>query len=247
MRIALDAMGGDHAPYEVVKGAVEAFFEQGVELVLVGREAILRSELKRWSNTQSGISIVGANDVFRSCDSPAVAVRNRKELSIVVAMNLLKEGEASALVSAGNSGAVMTAALLNLGMLKGFDRPALGALFPTPAGAVLIIDVGANVDCKPKFLVQFAQMGNVYMERVFGIESPRIGLLSNGEEDGKGNELTREAHKLLTKTNLNFIGNVEGNDISTGVAEVIVTDGFTGNVLIKVSEGFSEIAGVSYR
>jgi len=242
IRIAVDGMGGDHAPSEIVKGAVEAALQHGVEVVLVGRKEILRSELARCAPWASSLPIADASQVVGFHESPAAVVRDKRDSSIVVAMNLLKGGEVSALVSAGNSGAVMAAALLILGSMKGFDRPALGALFPTPSGTILLLDAGANVDCKPDFLVQFAHMGSIYMENVFKVSHPRIGLLNNGEEETKGNRLTKEAHKLLRKSQLNFIGNIEGKDIFRGLADVVVTDGFTGNVLLKASEGFSEIA-----
>lgn len=241
VRIVLDGMGGDHAPAEVVKGAVGASLEYGVEVVLVGKRDMLEGELRQLQ-ASSKISIVDASDAVDFNDQPS-KVRHLKDSSIMVAMNLLKSGEAQALVSAGNTGAVMAAALFVLGRIKGFDRPALCAIFPTPSpDLLLIIDVGANADCKPHHLVQFAQMGTTYMERVFGMKSPRVGLLSNGEEDTKGNQLVRDAHKAMRKTELNFIGNIEGKDIWAGVADVIVTDGFTGNVLIKASEGFSALA-----
>lgn len=241
MRIAVDAMGGDHAPQEVVRGAVKACREHWAEIVLVGKESALRAELAKYRPRDWKLSIVDAKEVVEFHEHPTQAVRNKQDSSIVVGMNLLKRGDVSAFVSAGNSGAVMAAALLILGSLEGIERPALGFLFSAPEHPVLLLDVGANADCKPVFLVQFAQMGSVYMERVFAVERPRIGLLSNGEEENKGNQLVRESHKLLKNTRLNFIGNVEGNDVVTGKADVVVTDGFTGNVMIKEGEGLGEL------
>ncbi len=247
MRIAVDAMGGERAPQEVVRGAVKACREHWGEIVLVGKESTLRAELANYRLRDWQLSIVDAKEVVESNEQPTQAVRNKQDSSIVVGMNLLKRGDVSAFVSAGNSGAVMAAALLTLGGIEGIERPALGFLFSAPEHPVLLLDVGANADCKPSFLVQFAQMGSVYMERVFAVERPRIGLLSNGEEESKGNQLVRESHRLLKNTSLNFIGNVEGNDVVTGKADVVVTDGFTGNVMIKEGEGLGELVLHSLR
>ncbi|HUU63087.1 MAG TPA: phosphate acyltransferase PlsX [Dehalococcoidia bacterium] len=238
MRIALDAMGGENAPREVVRGAVAAAREQGVEVVLVGKRSAIEAEL---GNHRTKIAIVDASEVVEFADHPAQAIRHKQDSSIVVGMNLLKNGEASAFVSAGSTGAVMAAATLTLKRIKGIERPALGFLFVLPWHSVLLIDVGANADCRPSQLVQFAQMGSVYMERIFGLSRPRIGLLSNGEEETKGNLLVNETHRLLKDTGLNFIGNVEGNDIPRSIADVIVTDGFTGNVVLKTGEGIGEM------
>ena len=238
MRIALDAMGGENAPREVVRGAVAAAREQGVEVVLVGKRSAIEAEL---GNHRSNIAIIDASEVVEFADRPAQAVRHKQDSSIVVGMNLLKKGEASAFVSAGSTGAVMAAATLTLKRIEGIERPALGFLFVLPWHSVLLIDVGANADCKPSQLVQFAQMGSIYMERIFGLSRPRIGLLSNGEEETKGNLLVNETHRLLKDTGLNFIGNVEGNDIPRSIADVIVTDGFTGNVVLKTGEGIGEM------
>lgn len=244
MRIALDAMGGEHAPREVVRGAVAAAREQEVEVVLVGKRSAITAELEKH---HLDLAIVDASEVVKSEAHPAEAVRQKQDSSIVVGMNLLKRGEASAFVSAGNTGAVMAAATLSLRRIKGIERPALGFLFALPWHSVLLIDVGANADCKPSQLVQFAQMGSVYMERIFGLARPRIGLLSNGEEEAKGNLLVRETHRLLKDTSLNFVGNVEGNDIPRSIADVIVTDGFTGNVVLKTGEGVGEMVLQSLR
>jgi glycerol-3-phosphate acyltransferase PlsX len=238
MRIALDAMGGENAPREVVRGAVAAAREQMVEVVLVGKRSAIAAELEKH---RSKLDIVDASEVVEFEDHPVHAVREKQDSSIVVGINLLKSGDASAFVSAGNTGAVMAAATLTLKRIKGVERPALGFLFVLPWHSVLLIDVGANADCKPSQLVQFAQMGSVYMERIFGLASPRVGLLSNGEEEIKGNLLVRETHQLLKSTSLNFVGNVEGTDIPRSIADVIVTDGFTGNVVLKTGEGTGEM------
>lgn len=234
-------MGGDSAPGEVVRGAVLAARHAGEELVLVGRESAVVAELANYRLRGLNISIVNADEVVAFDEPPAQGVRHKRDSSIVVGMNLVKEGEASAFVSAGSTGAVMAAALLTLGRIEGIQRPALGYLFATPWHTLLLLDVGANADCKPGFLVQFAQMGSVYMERVFGVSQPRVALLSNGEEEGKGNLLIRESHELLKGAALNFVGNVEGHEIPTGVADVVVTDGFTGNVVLKAGEGIGEM------
>jgi glycerol-3-phosphate acyltransferase PlsX len=237
MKIGLDAMGGDHAPRETVKGAVAAAREHGVEVVLVGRSGPIESELKacRWE-----LPILHANEVVGADESPAKAVRSKQDSSIVVGTNLLKNGDVNAFVSAGNTGAVAAAALFALGRIEGVERPAIGFLFSTPMFSVLMLDVGANSDCKPNQLLQFARMGSAYMERLCDIERPKIGLLSIGEEETKGNRLVRDGHALLRESGLNFVGNVEGKDMFNGTVDVVVTDGFTGNVVLKTSEGFSE-------
>ncbi len=240
-KIALDAMGGDHAPEEIVKGAVEAEKEGELEIVLVGPEDRLEKELEKCGYTGNKITIADASEVIEMGDSPVWAIKNKRDSSIVVGIDLLKNKEASAFVSAGNTGAVVTAATLTLGKKKGVHRPALGAVFPFPAGPILCLDIGANAECKPEMLVQFAHMGSIYMEKIFKIEHPRVALLSNGEEESKGSPPVQKAHKLLKKAKINFIGNVEGRDLSKGVADVLVTDGFTGNVLLKTGEGLGEM------
>ena len=242
MKIALDAMGGENAPQEVVRGALAATREQAVEIVLVGKRSAIEPELEKH---RADLAIVDASEVVGFDEHPVHAVRDKQDSSIVVGINLLKQGDASAFVSAGNTGAVMAAATFTLKRIEGIERPALGFLFILPWHSVLLIDIGANADCKPSQLVQFARMGSIYMERIYGLESPRVGLVSNGEEEIKGNLLVRETHQLLKNTNLNFIGNVEGNDISHNVADVFVTDGFTGNVLLKTGEGIGEMVVLS--
>ncbi len=240
-RIALDAMGGDHAPEEIIKGAIAAVGDDSVEIVLVGREDVVREELNSCGLTDCGVGVAHASEVITMEERPVPAVKEKRDSSIVVGIDLLKRGEVEAFVSAGNTGAVMAAATLSLGRTKGIIRPALGAAFPFPMGPVLCLDLGANADCKPMSLVQFGKMGSIYMQRIFGMESPRVGLLSSGEEDTKGSQMVQKAHKMLRKSKLNFIGNVEGRDIASGRADVIVTDGFTGNVLLKLGEGIGEM------
>jgi glycerol-3-phosphate acyltransferase PlsX len=240
MIIAVDAAGGDYAPHEIVKGAVKASQELGVEIALVGRRAILHV-LAGQNLKGSGISIIDASEVISFNEHPVKAIRTKPDSSIVVGTNLLKTGEAAAFVSAGNTGAVFLAALFNLGKVPGVERPAIGTVLDiTPTTPVLLIDAGANVDCRPNHLVQFAQMGSLYLENVLGIKSPRIGLLSNGAEEEKGNRLVIETNRLLGQSGLNFVGNVEGYDIVKRSADVVVTDGFVGNIVLKTIEGMGE-------
>jgi len=241
IRIALDAMGGDHAPQEIVLGAIAASKDAELEVVLVGQQDKLHEELAKSGSASNGISIINADEVIEMADSPVWAIKNKRDSSIVVGIELLKNQDVSAFVSAGNTGAVVTAATLTLGKKKGVSRPALGAVFPFPAGPILCLDIGANAECKPEMLVQFAHMGSIYMEKIFKIEKPRIALLSIGEEETKGSPTVQKAHKLLKKAKVNFMGNVEGRDLSRGVADVLVTDGFTGNVLLKMGEGLGEM------
>jgi glycerol-3-phosphate acyltransferase PlsX len=235
--IAVDAMGGDHAPEAPVAGAVAAVREYGVTVELTGPADLLRRELARHRRRDPRVRIVDAPEVIGMAESPAVAVRQKPRSSLVVGIERVARGHAQAFVSAGNSGAVMAAALLGLQRIRGVARPALGAVMPTARGRSLILDVGANADCKPEHLAQFALMGADYVERVLGKDSPTVGLLSIGEESSKGNQLIRDTHALLEELPLRFIGNVEGKDIPLGNADVIVTDGFTGNVVLKFAEG----------
>ncbi len=240
MIIAVDATGGEYAPHEIVKGAIKAAQEHKVEIALVGRRDILYVLAGRYLG-KPGMTIIDASQAIGPNESPLEAIRNKPNSSIVVGMNLVRDGMASAFVSAGNSGAVFAAALLNLGKIKGVPRPAIGSLINiTPDTPIFLIDAGANVDCRPEHLVWFANLGNLYVNQILGVSSPRIGLLSNGEEETKGNKLIKESHKLLKSSALNFIGNIEGQDILKRTAEVIVTDGFTGNIVLKTIEGVSD-------
>lgn len=242
--IALDAMGGDHFPKPEVEGALQAAKAFGVKVILVGREELIESELNKHAGwTSLPIEIKHATEQVTMADSAGKAVRAKKDSSIRVAARLVREGLAQGVVSAGNTGAVMATAKMVQGMLQGVDRPALAMAFPTAKGGwVVLLDVGANVDCNPKMLAQFAVMGSAYSRVIFRIKEPRVGLLSIGEEEHKGNSLTHESRPLLKALkNLNFIGNVEGRDLYTGKADVIVCDGFVGNVALKVSEGMVEV------
>ncbi len=240
MIIALDAMGGDRAPAEPVRGALLANRELGLQVALVGSEEMVREELVRHGPVPSGIEVVAASEAIAMDESPVQAVRQKKDASINVAMDLVKRGVASAAVSAGNTGAVMASALLKLGRVRGIERPALGTMAPYNTTGILVLDVGANADCKASYLVQFAQMGSVYMEKVFGIRQPRVALMNIGEEETKGSELAQEAYERLQRSNLNFVGNVEPHRIHHGPADVVVTDGFTGNVAVKATEGVAD-------
>jgi glycerol-3-phosphate acyltransferase PlsX len=241
-RIAVDAMGGDHAPEEIVKGAIAAANgNNNVSIVLVGKEDVVREELDKYNSAGCKLDIINASEVIAMDERPVSAVKEKSQSSIVVGIDLIKNGAVEAFVSAGNTGAVMIAATLMLGKTKGINRPALGAVFPFPTGPLLCLDLGANSDCKPTSLLHFAKMGSIYMEKIFSMENPRIGLLSSGEEDTKGSQLVQKTHRMLRKSKLNFIGNVEGRDIASGRADVIVTDGFTGNVLLKLGEGLGEM------
>ncbi len=238
--IALDAMGGDNAPAEMVKGAVMAARESGIHVALVGRPDSIEACLARQGPRPNTITIVPAADVIEMEEQAARAARQKKDSSIVVGLRLVKQGKADAFVSAGNTGAVMSGVIMYLGRIRGIERPSLVALMPLSGKLSVLLDVGANADCKPIHLLQFAQMAAAYMERVWKVERPRVALLNIGEEETKGNILTQEAYPLLADSGLNFIGNVEGRDVPSGVADVIVTDGFTGNVVIKTMEGMAD-------
>lgn len=239
MRIAVDAMGGDFAPEEIIKGAHRyALAYPDIEVILVGQPERIE-ELLPQSGRPKNLGIKVASEVVEMDEHPAQAVRKKKDSSIVVATRMVKEGEADAVVSAGNTGAQMAAALLGLGRIKGIDRPAIVTVLPTLEGGKLLLDVGANPDAKPEHLVQYAMMGSIYAERILGIKNPKVGLLNIGSEEGKGNELTQATYPLLKEAPLNFIGNIEGRDIPYGRADVVVCEGFVGNVVLKTTEGLA--------
>ena len=241
--IAVDAMGSDRAPKPEVEGAILAARSHDVHVLLVGKEDAIRAEMRNHpaSTFPSNITIVPAEEVIGMDEKAAQAVRTKKKSSIHVGLRLVREGRAAGFATAGNTGASMAAAKMVLGALPGVDRPGLAAVFPTSRGsAAILLDVGANVDSKPQNLEQFAIMGEIYSRNIFGINRPKVGLLSIGEEEGKGNELTREAFKLLQQLPINFVGNVEGRDLYNGKLDVIVCDGFVGNVALKISEGLVE-------
>jgi len=241
--IAVDAMGSDRAPKPEIEGAILAARHHHVQVLLVGREDVLRQELAHHSQAaRLPIEIVHASEVITMEDKAAQALRAKRASSMRVGIRLVHDGRADGFVTAGNTGAAMATAKVILGTLPGVDRPALAAVFPTAAGtAAILVDVGANVDCKPNNLEQFAIMGEIYFRSIFGTRRPRVGLLSNGEEESKGNDLTRDAYKLLKQLPINFVGNVEGRDLYNGQVDVIVCDGFVGNVALKISEGVVEL------
>ncbi len=242
-RIAIDAMGGDHAPAEIVAGALRAQEELDADILLVGEPDQIQAEIER-HHPSSQIQVIPSEGTIEMHEEPLSGLRRKPKASINVAMQLVKEGRADGVVSAGHSGAAMAAALLRLGRLPGIDRPAIGAVFPTMiAGkSVLILDVGANVDCRPKFLEQFAVMGSVYSQYVLGIDAPKIGLLNIGEESTKGNDLAVRTHQMLADhPRIAFIGNAEGRDVLSGDFDVVVCDGFVGNVLLKFAEAMAEV------
>ncbi|GKS65038.1 phosphate acyltransferase [Nitrospira sp.] len=239
MKIALDAVGGDHGPAPCIEGAVvQAVKELDVEIILVGDETTLKQECARLACHDSRVSIRHASQVVEMHESPAAVARKKRDSSIWVGTDLVKTGQADAIVSRpGNTGASMVASFFLLGLAKGVERPAIATSLPTLSGEAIMLDVGANVDCTATHLEQFALMGNEYAKHLLGKPNPRIGLLSIGEEDTKGNEVTKEAFKLLKSSSMNFVGNVEGRDVYSGIADIVVCDGFIGNVALKISEG----------
>ncbi len=248
MKIAVDAMGGDFAPQTIVEGAVAAAREFAVPVILVGDEAVVRREAGKYPGSDSlPITFAHAPETVGMDESPLTPIRKKKNSSIKVAFDLLKKGEASGLVSAGNSGAVLATAVFVLEKLKGVDRPAIGTIFPTLKGWTLLLDAGANVDCKPFHLVQFAIMGEAYSKHVLKKPRPLVGLLSNGEEESKGNELIRETNAILRESSVGYIGPVEGRDIFNGRADVVICDGFVGNAALKICEGLAEAIGSMIR
>ncbi|SDG09816.1 phosphate acyltransferase PlsX [Desulfosporosinus hippei] len=243
MKIAVDAMGGDYAPEEIIKGAIiAAEASPDFQIILVGQKEHMQKFLS--GSLPKNISQYEASEVIAMDEHPANAVRKKKDSSIVVATRLVKQGEADAVVSAGSTGAQMAAALLGLGRIKGIERPAIATILPTPEGGKLILDVGANMDATPEQLCQYGLMGSIYATKILGISNPRVGLLNVGGEEGKGNDLTQKAYPLLKASPINFIGNVEGRDVPYGRADVVVCEGFTGNILLKTAEG---LAGVLFQ
>ncbi len=238
--IGVDAMGGDNAPTEIVAGAVRAAKELGVRVALVGLPEEIEACLARRTSRPEMITVVPASEVIEMDEQPARAARHKKDSSIVVGLRMVKQGEAGAFVSAGNTGAIMAAAIMYLGRIKGIERPTLVALMPLSGKLTAFLDVGANADCKPNYLLQFAGMASAYMRHVWDVERPKVALLNIGEEEAKGSTLAQEAYELLAGSDLNFIGNVEGGDVPTDIADVIVTDGFTGNVVVKTMEGMAD-------
>jgi phosphate acyltransferase len=241
MKIAIDAMGGDHAPKSAVEGAIQGVKEYGVEVCLIGVKAEIHKYMSEEDKSNDKIHIIEASEIISNDDVPVTAIKQKKDSSMVVGLKQVKDGNCDAFLSAGSTGAFLAGSLLKVGRIKGIDRPALSPLIPTMKGSCMIIDAGANLDCKPKNLQQFAMMGSIYMEKVMGISKPRVGLLNVGTEAGKGNELTKQSYELLSRMNVNFIGNIEARDVAEGICDVCVCDGFAGNVLLKNTEGVAQV------
>ncbi len=240
MKIILDGMGGDNAPASVVEGAVLASKEISHEIVLVGQKELIIEELKKYKYDENKISIVDAREVITNDEAPVRAVRSKKDSSIVKGINMVKSGGGDIFISAGSTGALLSGGLFILGRIQGIDRPALASIYPIIGGrASLLVDAGANSECKPNNLLEFGIMGNIYMEKVIGRENPKVGLVNIGSESRKGSTLTKAAYELLEQSDMNFIGNVEARDVPKGACDVIVTDGFTGNVILKLTEGLA--------
>ena len=235
--IVVDGMGGDHAPKAVVEGCVQALQKADIKIIITGRESEIKAELAKHKYDVSRLSVIHTEEVISPNEAPVMALRKKKDSSLVRAMNLVKNGEADALISAGSTGALMAGATLILGRIRGVDRVALAPVMPGKNAAFMVIDAGANVDCKPNYLVQFALMGKVYFENVLGVKNPSVGLVNIGAEEEKGNELTKAAFPLLKESGFNFAGNVEPRDVSSGDVNVLVCDGFVGNTILKMYEG----------
>ena len=240
MRIILDGMGGDHAPASVVEGAVLASKKIEHEICIIGQEELIHAELGKYKYDAAKITVIDAREVITNDDAPVRAVRSKKDSSIVKGINMVKNGEGDIFISAGSTGALMAGGLFLLGRIQGIDRPALASVYPILGKkASLLLDAGANAECKPNNLLEFGIMGNIYMEKVLGRENPRVGLVNLGAEAAKGNTLTKAAYELLEQSHLNFIGNVEAREVPKGACDVIVADGFTGNVILKLTEGLA--------
>jgi len=239
MKIIIDAMGGDNAPDAVIDGAYQAAKDFNVEILLVGDVAKLEESVADKGYSDKRVSFVKASEVVDMDDDPIDVIKNKKDSSMVVAMNMLVSGDGDALISAGNTGALITGSTLIVKRIRNVRRAALGVIMPTDSGNMLLIDGGANADCTPQFLAQFAVMGSVYMSKIYGINAPKVGLVNIGTEEEKGNELTVTANKLLKTIDVNYVGNIEARDVPFGVADVVVCDGFTGNIILKLAEGFA--------
>jgi glycerol-3-phosphate acyltransferase PlsX len=242
MKIVVDGMGGDNAPLEIVKGAVEASALTEHQIILVGDESLINGELQKYKYNKDKITIVHAGEVITNDDAPVKAVRTKQDSSMVKGINLVKNGEADLFVSAGNTGAIMAAGLFILGRIQGIDRPAIASTYPIlggKGGISLLVDSGANAECKPNNLLEFATMGSIYMEKVLNIQKPTVGLVNIGTEESKGTTVLKAAHELLSRSSLNFVGNVEAREIPKGASDVLVCDGFVGNIILKLTEGLA--------
>lgn len=241
MRIVVDGMGGDHSPVEVIKGCIEAIKEMEGHITIVGDETQIQRELDKYKHDKSRISVRHTSEVITNDDKPVKAVRSKKDSSIVVGLNMVKEKKADVFISAGNTGAIMTGALFILGRISGIDRPVIASTFPNINGVSLLVDSGANAECKPHNLVEFGIMGSIYCEKVLGFENPSVALVNIGSEEAKGTQVIQSAYQLMKETHLNFIGNIEAREIPEGKSDVVVCDGFVGNVILKASEGIADL------
>lgn len=241
MRIVIDGMGGDNAPSAIVQGCVEAAALISHQILIVGEEALIYKELSKYKYDPEQITVINASDVITNEDAPVRAVRTKTESSMVKGITMLKERKADLFISAGNTGAIMAGGLFILGRIQGIDRPALAATYPmlSGRGVALLVDSGANVECKPNNLLEYATMGSIYMKKVLGVDNPRVGLVNVGSEEGKGTTIIKSAYELLKRSNLNFVGNIEARDLPKGACDVIVCDGFVGNVILKLTEGLA--------
>lgn len=239
MKIIVDGMGGDNSPVEIVKGSVDAVLEYDINIIIVGNEDIITRELNKYTYPKEKIELLHSEQVISNDEDPALAIRRKKDSSMVVGLKALSEGLGHGFVSAGSTGALLAGGLFIIKRIPGIDRAALAIGYPTLDGMALLVDGGANVDCKPEYLNQFGIMGSIYMEHVMGITNPKVGLVNIGKEEGKGNTLTKEAYELLKNSPINFIGNIEGRELPTGVADVILCDGFVGNIILKLTEGMA--------
>lgn len=239
MRIIVDGMGGDNAPSEIVKACIDAVSEYKIKVLLVGKSDILEDELKKYNYPKDNVEILDAQDVITNDDDPALAIRRKKDSSLVVGLKALVDGLGDGFISAGNTGALLAGGLFIVKRIPGIDRAALTSVYPTTNGISFLVDAGANVDCKPEYLKQFAIMASIYMEKVMNKSNPSVGLVNIGVEEGKGNQLSKETYELLKNTDLNFIGNIEGRNLPLGDADIIIADGFVGNVVLKLTEGMA--------
>lgn len=239
MNIIVDGMGGDKGPREIVKGCVDAVNQLNIGIIIVGREEIIKEELSKYSFPEGTIDIMNATEVISNDEEPVLAIRRKKDSSIVVGLKALTEGKGVGFVSAGSTGALLTGGLFIVKRIDGIERAALATVYPTINGISFLLDAGANVDCKPEYLKQFATMGSIYSEKVLGVQSPKVGLANIGTEEGKGNTLVKDAYDLIRDLDINFVGNVEVRDIPEGIVDVIVCDGFVGNVILKLTEGMA--------
>ena len=239
MKIVVDAMGGDNGPKVTVKGSIDAVNEYDIEIILVGKEELIINELEKHRYTGNKIKVVNAEEVIENDDEPVRAIRRKKNSSLVVGLNMVKDGQADGIISAGNTGALLSGGLLIVKRISGIERAALAPVYPTKQGVSLLLDAGANTDCKPKYLQQFAIMGSIYCEKVLNIPNPKVGLINIGVEEAKGNDLTKETYKILKDSNINFRGNLEARDIPEGNIDVMIADGFVGNIVLKLTEGLA--------